>query len=47
MNPDDICIPFMTATADLIGNTFLALLFHILYKLGESSLQSMMSSKLP
>jgi solute carrier family 41 len=35
MNPDNVCIPYLTALGDLLGTTFLAISFHLLYLLGE------------
>lgn len=38
-NPDNICIPYLTAFGDLIGTAFLAICFHLLFLLGSTSLR--------
>lgn len=36
-NPDNICIPLLTAIGDLLGVSFLFLCFHLVYLSGNSS----------
>jgi len=38
-NPDNICIPYLTAIGDLLGTAFLAICFHVLYLTGSTDLR--------
>lgn len=38
-NPDNICIPYLTAIGDLLGTAFLAICFHVLYLAGSKDLR--------
>lgn len=38
-NPDNICIPYLTAIGDLLGTAFLAFCFHTLYLAGATGLR--------
>ena len=38
-NPDNVCIPYLTAIGDLLGTAFLAFCFHMLYLAGETRLK--------
>jgi len=39
-NPDNVCIPYLTAIGDLLGTAFLAISFHSLYLLGQRNLRN-------
>jgi len=39
-DPDNLCIPYLTAIGDLLGTAFLAICFHVLYLAGETRLRS-------
>lgn len=39
-DPDNICIPYLTAIGDLLGTAFLAICFHVLYLSGETRLRT-------
>lgn len=43
-NPDNICIPLLTATGDFLGVSMLFLCFHLAYLAGNTSLKT---DKLP
>jgi hypothetical protein len=36
-NPDNVCIPYLTAMGDLLGVTFLLLAMHMVYLTGNKS----------
>lgn len=38
-NPDNICIPLLTALADLLGSCLLFLCFHLVYLTGNTSVK--------
>ena len=38
-DPDNICIPYLTAFGDLLGTSFLAICFHVLYLTGLTQLK--------
>jgi solute carrier family 41 len=40
MNPDNVCIPYLTALGDFLGTAFLAISFHSLYLMGHTALRS-------
>lgn len=40
MNPDNVCIPYLTAIGDLLGTAFLAFCFYVLYWAGETRLKT-------
>lgn len=40
MNPDNVCIPYLTAIGDLLGTAFLAICFYGLYIAGETRLKT-------
>ncbi|CAF0713617.1 unnamed protein product [Brachionus calyciflorus] len=40
MNPDNVCIPYLTAIGDLLGTAFLAICFYTLYAAGETRLKT-------
>lgn len=34
-DPDNVAIPYLTAIGDLLGTSFLAVAFHLLYLVGD------------
>ena len=39
-NPDNVCIPYLTAIGDFLGTAFLAICFHLLYLAGNTGLKN-------
>ena len=39
-DPDNVCIPYLTAIGDFLGTAFLAFCFHVLWLSGETRLRS-------
>lgn len=39
-DPDNVCIPYLTAFGDFLGTAFLAFCFHVLWLSGETRLRS-------
>lgn len=39
-NPDNVCIPYLTAIGDFLGTSFLAICFHVLYLAGNTGLRN-------
>ena len=44
-NPDNICIPYLTAFGDLLGVAFLLLAMHMVYLTGNESVKSQIAQE--
>lgn len=40
LDPDNVCIPYLTALGDFLGTSFLAICFHTLYLMGHKTLRT-------